>query len=51
LGVKFAGDSKYGCISGVVASKAAARHARRRRRGLDFLVQWLPEKHPEYCRE
>lgn len=22
-----------------------------RRRGLDFLVKWLPEKHPEYCRE
>jgi len=22
-----------------------------RKRGLDFLVEWLPEKHPEYCRE
>lgn len=22
-----------------------------RRRGFDFLVQWLPEKHPELCRE
>lgn len=21
-----------------------------RRRGFDFLVQWLPEKHPELCR-
>jgi hypothetical protein len=22
-----------------------------RKRGLDFLVRWLPEKHPELCRE
>jgi hypothetical protein len=22
-----------------------------RRRGFDFLVTWLPDKHPEYCRE
>ena len=22
-----------------------------RKRGLDFLVKWLPEKHPEYCHE
>jgi hypothetical protein len=22
-----------------------------RKRGLDFLVQWLPEKHPELCHE
>jgi len=22
-----------------------------RKRGLDFLVRWLPEKHPEVCRE
>ena len=22
-----------------------------RQRGFDFLVKWLPEKHPEYCRE
>jgi hypothetical protein len=22
-----------------------------RKRGLDFLVKWLPEKHPELCRE
>jgi hypothetical protein len=22
-----------------------------RRRGFDFLVKWLPEKHPEYCCE
>jgi hypothetical protein len=22
-----------------------------RRRAFDFLVKWLPEKHPEYCRE
>jgi hypothetical protein len=22
-----------------------------RRRGFDFLVKWLPEKHPERCRE
>ena len=22
-----------------------------RRRGFDFLVHWLPEKHPEYCHE
>ena len=22
-----------------------------RRRGFDFLVKWLPEKHPEYLRE
>ena len=22
-----------------------------RRRGFDFLVRWLPEKHPEYCRD
>jgi len=22
-----------------------------RKRGFDFLVKWLPEKHPEYCRE
>ena len=23
----------------------------RRRRGFDFLVKWLPEKHPERCHE
>lgn len=22
-----------------------------RRRGFDFLVKWLPEKHPEFCRD
>jgi len=22
-----------------------------RKRGFDFLVEWLPENHPEYCRE
>lgn len=22
-----------------------------RKRGLDFLVRWLPEKHPELCRD
>jgi len=22
-----------------------------RRRGFDFLVEWLPQKHPEYCRD
>lgn len=22
-----------------------------RKRGFDFLVAWLPEKHPEYCHE
>jgi hypothetical protein len=25
--------------------------SRSRQRGVDFLVQWLPEKHPEDCRE
>ncbi len=25
--------------------------SKNRRRGLDFLVAWLPEKHPEICRE
>jgi hypothetical protein len=29
------------------------RHIRSqsRRRGLDFLVDWLPQKHPEYCHD